>query len=55
MNDGGICSQPDIHRWTSKVTFTKLFIILLDSIYIKYYSEILFAWCTDTSSDIEIK
>ena len=29
--------------------------ILLNSIYIKYYNEILFAWCTDTSSDIEIE
>jgi len=26
MNDCSISSQPDIHRWTGEVTFTKLFI-----------------------------
>jgi len=28
--------------------------ILLDNVYSEYYTEILFAWCTDTSFDVHI-
>jgi len=38
-------------RWSN---IYQVVYILLDNIYIKYYTEIIFAWCTDTSIDIQI-
>jgi hypothetical protein len=37
MNNCGICSQSDIHRWTGKVTFSKLLVSYL----ITYISNII--------------
>jgi len=39
-------------RWSN---IYQIVYILFDNIYVKYYTELIFAWCTDTSIGIQIE
>jgi len=55
MNDSNIGCEQHIGIWVGGVSFTICLVSMLDSIYIKYDSKILFAWYPDTSIHIQIE
>ena len=55
MNDCSISSQWLISIWIAGVTFTKLLVFLVDSMFVNYDTKSIFPLSTIASMNIEIK